>query len=122
MENPMKFYKPNNKEYYYYNYYNYNKLGNKGMVSFFASILSVFIYTSIFYYTFNLSISTLFHNSKFWFLISNTLIIIIAVDYGAFSSSSSLNDNTQHPHDENNKKVEELVIITNEVSQKKRKE
>lgn len=58
----------------------------KGM-SFFAFIFSVFIYISIFY-IFNLSPSALFNNTKFWFLISNTLILIIAVDYGSFSSSS----------------------------------
>ncbi|KAF3449949.1 hypothetical protein FNV43_RR06028 [Rhamnella rubrinervis] len=58
----------------------------KGM-SFFAFIFSVFIYISIFY-IFNLSPSALFNNNKFWFLISNTLILIIAVDYGSFSSSS----------------------------------
>lgn len=58
----------------------------KGM-SFFAFVFSTFIYISMFY-IFNLSPSTLFNNSKFWFLISNTLILIIAVDYGSFSSSS----------------------------------
>lgn len=70
MENPKKPYKPK----------------MKGM-SFFAFIFSIFIYISIFY-IFNLSPSTLFTNTKFWFLISNNLILIIAVDYGAFSSVS----------------------------------
>ncbi|KDP37992.1 hypothetical protein JCGZ_04635 [Jatropha curcas] len=55
----------------------------KGM-SFFAFIFSVFIYISIFY-IFKLSPSKLFNNTQFWFFISNTLIIIILVDYGAFS-------------------------------------
>ncbi|EEF42629.1 uncharacterized protein LOC8264084 [Ricinus communis] len=58
----------------------------KGM-SFFAFVFSIFIYVSIFY-IFNLSPSKLFNTSKFWFFISNTLIIIILVDYGTFSSSS----------------------------------
>lgn len=62
----------------------------KGM-SFFAFIFSIFIYISIFY-IFNLSPSTLFNNTKFWFLISNNLILIIAVDYGSFSSSKGKAD------------------------------
>ncbi|CAK7350189.1 unnamed protein product [Dovyalis caffra] len=56
-------------------------------VSFFAFVFSIFIYISIFY-IFNLSPSKLFNNTKFWFVISNTLILIIAVDYGSFSSYS----------------------------------
>ncbi|XP_041025299.1 uncharacterized protein LOC121265678 [Juglans microcarpa x Juglans regia] len=57
----------------------------KGM-SFFAFLLSTFVYISVFY-IFNLSPSTLFNTTKFWFFITNTLILIIAADYGAFSSS-----------------------------------
>lgn len=60
-------------------------------ISFFAFIFSIFIYISIFY-IFNLSPSTVFNNTKFWFLISNTLIVIIAVDYGSFSSSKGKAD------------------------------
>ncbi|OAY29169.1 uncharacterized protein LOC110602730 [Manihot esculenta] len=56
-------------------------------ISFIAFVFSIFLYISIFY-IFNLSPSELFKNSKFWFFISNTLIIIILVDYGAFSSST----------------------------------
>ncbi|OWM85489.1 uncharacterized protein LOC116192274 [Punica granatum] len=55
-------------------------------MSFFAFVFSVFIYTSVFY-VLDISPSTLFSNTKFWFFISNTLILIIAADYGAFSSS-----------------------------------
>lgn len=62
----------------------------KGMC-FFASILCIFIYTFIFY-IFNISPSTLFNTTKFWFFISNTLILIIAVDYGAYSSSKEKQD------------------------------
>lgn len=58
--------------------------GSKGMSSF-AFVLSIFIYTSVFY-AFDISPSTLVSNTKFWFIISNTLILIIAADYGAFSS------------------------------------
>ncbi|KAJ4703132.1 Cotton fiber protein [Melia azedarach] len=54
--------------------------------SFFVCVCSVFVYISIFY-VFNLSPSTFLNNNKFWFFISNTLILIIAADYGAFSSS-----------------------------------
>ncbi|XP_031259296.1 uncharacterized protein LOC116117391 [Pistacia vera] len=53
-------------------------------ISFFALIFSISIYISMFY-IFNLSPSL--NNSKFWFFISNTLILIIAADYGVFSSS-----------------------------------
>lgn len=91
MEDPKKLYK-NDKEYYNYPQNNYKA---KDM-SFFAFIFSVFVYISVFY-IFNLSPSTLFNNAKFWFLISNTLILIIAADYGAFSSS---NDNKRDVYDE----------------------
>ncbi|XWS18652.1 hypothetical protein CRYUN_Cryun32bG0063200 [Craigia yunnanensis] len=73
MENPVKTHK----------FKTYQK--PKGM-SFFAFLFSIVIYISIFY-IFSLSPSTLFSNTKFWFAISNTLIFIIAADYGAFASS-----------------------------------
>ncbi|KAL4310694.1 hypothetical protein GQ457_01G041110 [Hibiscus cannabinus] len=53
----------------------------------FAFLFSLVIYISIFY-IFSLSPSTLLCNPKFWFAISNTLILIIAADYGAFASSN----------------------------------
>ncbi|KAE8720004.1 putative Serine-threonine protein kinase, plant-type [Hibiscus syriacus] len=56
-------------------------------LSLFAIAFSIVIYISICYDIFNLSSSTLLSNTKFWFLISNTLILIIAADYGAFSTS-----------------------------------
>ncbi|KAK8524639.1 hypothetical protein V6N13_015655 [Hibiscus sabdariffa] len=69
-------------------YINYQKAKH---ISFFAIAIaiamSIFIYISICYDIFNLSSSTLLSNSNFWFLISNTLILIIAADYGAFSTS-----------------------------------
>ncbi|KAE8656183.1 putative Serine-threonine protein kinase, plant-type [Hibiscus syriacus] len=58
----------------------------KGMVAPFAFLFSIVVYASIFY-VFSFSPSTLFNDNKFWFVISNTLILIIAADYGAFSSS-----------------------------------
>nr|KYP46834.1 hypothetical protein KK1_031537 [Cajanus cajan] len=60
-------------------------------LSFLASIFSLFIYICIFY-TFNLSPYSLLNNNIFWFFMSNTLILIIAVDYGAFSSSKQKQD------------------------------
>ncbi|XP_061370053.1 uncharacterized protein LOC133312799 [Gastrolobium bilobum] len=60
-------------------------------LSFFASIFSLFIYISIFY-IFDLSPYALFNNNIFWFFMSNTLILIIAADYGAFSSSKQKQD------------------------------
>ncbi|KAK6917165.1 Protein of unknown function DUF761, plant [Dillenia turbinata] len=62
-------------------------------LSFSAFVLSILIYISLFY-VFNFSPNTLFKNTKFWFLISNALIIIIAVDSGAFSSSNEDYDNS----------------------------
>ncbi|KDO75451.1 hypothetical protein CISIN_1g039587mg [Citrus sinensis] len=56
------------------------------LYSFVVFLCSIFVYISIFY-IFNLSPSTFLYNNKFWFFISNTLILIIAADYGAFSSS-----------------------------------
>ncbi|XP_022879604.1 uncharacterized protein LOC111397097 [Olea europaea var. sylvestris] len=54
--------------------------------SFWAFLLSIFIYISIFY-IFNLSPSTVLSTTKFWFFISNTIILIIAADFGSFSAS-----------------------------------
>jgi hypothetical protein len=63
------------------------------VMSFFAFLLSnIFIYIFIFYIFDDLSLSTLFNTTKFWFFISNTLILIIAADYGAFSSSKAKQD------------------------------
>ncbi|KAK4421071.1 hypothetical protein Salat_2057600 [Sesamum alatum] len=59
---------------------------NSNLKSFWAFLLSIFIYISVFY-IFNLSPSALFYTTRFWFFISNTLILIIAADFGAFSSS-----------------------------------
>ncbi|KAL4280705.1 hypothetical protein GQ457_03G035310 [Hibiscus cannabinus] len=58
----------------------------KGMTAPFAFLFSLVVYASIFY-VFSSSPSTLFNDNKFWFVISNTLILIIAADYAAFSSS-----------------------------------
>ncbi|CAK8530884.1 unnamed protein product [Lathyrus sativus] len=71
----------------------HNKAKN---LSFFASIFSLFIYISIFY-IFNLSPSSLLNNNIFWFIISNTLILIIAIDYEAFSSTKQ---KQEHLHEE----------------------
>ncbi|TKY59810.1 hypothetical protein E2542_SST16904 [Spatholobus suberectus] len=60
-------------------------------ISFFASIFSLIIYIFVFY-IFNLSPYTLLNNYIFWFLLSNNLILIIAVDYGVFSSSKQKHD------------------------------
>ncbi|KAK6268466.1 hypothetical protein QUC31_012626 [Theobroma cacao] len=78
MENPVKALKSKS----------YQKA--KGM-SFFAFLFSIVIYISIFYIS-SLSPSALFNNTKFWFVISNTLILIIAADYGAYSSSKEKHD------------------------------
>ncbi|XP_073313630.1 uncharacterized protein [Primulina huaijiensis] len=62
------------------------KPNNSSPKSFWAFLLSLLLYVSVFY-AFNLSNSTLLCTTKFWFFISNTLIFIIAADFGAFSSS-----------------------------------
>ncbi|KAK4440180.1 hypothetical protein Salat_0352900 [Sesamum alatum] len=54
--------------------------------SLYPFLLSVFVYISVFY-VFNLSPTTLFSTTKFWFFMCNTLLLIIATDFGAFSSS-----------------------------------
>lgn len=64
----------------------YRKAKGKGMVAPFAFLFSIVFYISIFY-VFSFSPSALFSDNKFWFVISNTLILIIAADYRAFSSS-----------------------------------
>ncbi|XP_049371504.1 uncharacterized protein LOC125836371 [Solanum verrucosum] len=61
-------------------------------LSFWAFVFSICMYISIFY-IFNLSPYTLISTTNFWFFISNTLILIIAVDFNFgsnFSSSSSI--------------------------------
>ncbi|KAL2524439.1 hypothetical protein Adt_09493 [Abeliophyllum distichum] len=63
-----------------------NPKNRTNLKSFWAFLLSIFIYISIFY-IFNLSPSTVLSTTKFWFLISNTLILIIAADFGSFSAS-----------------------------------
>ncbi|XP_073025317.1 uncharacterized protein [Primulina eburnea] len=69
---------------------NFHKFKKKPKISspksFWAFLLSLLLYVSVFY-AFNLSTSTLLCTTKFWFFISNTLIFIIAADFGAFSSS-----------------------------------
>ncbi|XP_022927241.1 uncharacterized protein LOC111434146 [Cucurbita moschata] len=54
---------------------------------FFAFLLSLFIYFS----AFNLSLSTLFRHTTFWFCLSNTLIFIIAAHSRAFSQPPTFN-------------------------------
>ncbi|KAL7211407.1 hypothetical protein ACSBR2_014300 [Camellia fascicularis] len=74
--------KPNRPQFY---------LQRANVTSLWAFLLSIFIYISIFY-SFNLSPSTLLNTTKFWFFLSNTLILIIAADFGAFSSSKTQSD------------------------------
>ncbi|GAA0138528.1 hypothetical protein LIER_00258 [Lithospermum erythrorhizon] len=57
-------------------------------ISFWAILFSTMFYISIFFF-FDIPISSLINTTKFWFLISNTLILIIAADFGAFFSSTS---------------------------------
>ncbi|KAJ4975295.1 hypothetical protein NE237_000401 [Protea cynaroides] len=55
-----------------------------------AFVFFIFICFSMVH--FHPSPSELFHNTKFWFLLSNALILIIAADSGAFSSSKQKYD------------------------------
>ncbi|XP_042477186.1 uncharacterized protein LOC122058618 [Macadamia integrifolia] len=59
-------------------------------VSISAFLFFIFICYSVVH--FDLSPSELFHNTKFWFFLSNALILIIAADSGAFSSSKQKYD------------------------------
>ncbi|KAF5752732.1 hypothetical protein HS088_TW01G00649 [Tripterygium wilfordii] len=58
----------------------------KGIRFIIGFLLPIFVYVSI-SYTFKLSPSNLFNNTKFWFFISNTLLLIIAADYNSFSEN-----------------------------------
>ncbi|XP_042519126.1 glutamic acid-rich protein-like [Macadamia integrifolia] len=55
-----------------------------------AFVFFIFICFSMIH--FHPSPSKLFHNTKFWFFLSNALILIIAADSGAFSSSEQKYD------------------------------
>ncbi|KAI8524413.1 hypothetical protein RHMOL_Rhmol13G0148200 [Rhododendron molle] len=67
----------------------HNQKGNG--TSFWAFLFSIFIFVSVFY-IFNLSLSSLLNTTKFWFLISNTLILIIAADFGASKKQAQVYD------------------------------
>ncbi|KAE9461380.1 hypothetical protein C3L33_06702, partial [Rhododendron williamsianum] len=67
----------------------YNQKGNG--ISFWALLFSIFIFASVFY-IFNLSPSSLLNTTKFWFFISNTLILIIAADFGASKKQAQVYD------------------------------
>ncbi|KAK9093395.1 hypothetical protein Syun_028306 [Stephania yunnanensis] len=57
------------------------------------SFSSAFFYFSLFIIFFSLSHvppSTLFKDTKFWFLLSNAIILVVAADSGAFSSSDKV--------------------------------
>ncbi|XP_043687741.1 uncharacterized protein LOC122638956 [Telopea speciosissima] len=57
--------------------------------------ISAFLFFIFFCFSmlhFHPSPSKLFHNTKFWFFLSNALILIIATDSGAFSSSKHKDD------------------------------
>ncbi|XP_050367604.1 uncharacterized protein LOC126785959 [Argentina anserina] len=86
---PQTLVKPYNFEEYYPQ--NPFKSSARSLIAF---VFSILLYTSVFY-IFNLSPSTLFYNSKFWFAISNTLVLIIAADY-----SSSKDKHNQINHQE----------------------
>ncbi|KAI8524411.1 hypothetical protein RHMOL_Rhmol13G0148000 [Rhododendron molle] len=58
-------------------------------ISFWALLFSIFVFVSVFY-IFNLSPSSLLNTTKFWFFISNTLILIIAVDFGASNKQAEI--------------------------------
>ncbi|KFK44840.1 hypothetical protein AALP_AA1G309200 [Arabis alpina] len=77
IQNPkFESYKPK-KRYYY----------SSSMLSIF---LSIFSYILIFY-VFEVSPSSIFNNTKVLFFISNTIILIIAADYGAFTDKENHN-------------------------------
>ncbi|KAL7089385.1 hypothetical protein ACP275_13G184500 [Erythranthe tilingii] len=75
---------------------------NLNMVSFWAFLLTTLIYISVFYYIFNLSPSVVVCTTKFWFIMSNTLILIIAADFTAFSSSKLLHHTFYEEFDKHN--------------------
>ncbi|KAJ4982396.1 hypothetical protein NE237_033233 [Protea cynaroides] len=66
------------------------KLHNSNKVSVSAFLFFIFLCFSVFH--FHPSPYKLFHNTKFWFFLSNALILIIAANSGAFSSSKQKYD------------------------------
>lgn len=73
----------------------FKKNTNPNLKSFWAFLSSIFIYISVFY-IFNLSPSTLICTTKFWFITSNTLILIIAVDFAAFAAAKRRDSHEEH--------------------------
>ena len=63
--------------------------------------LLIFIFKYYFFSDFSVSRSSLFSTTKFWFLVSNILILIIALDFGAFCSSSNDDLYKDHQNDDN---------------------
>ncbi|CAJ2658663.1 unnamed protein product [Trifolium pratense] len=88
------------------NHSSQNKAKN---LSFFASIFTLFIYISIFY-IFNLSPYTLLNNNIFWFVMSNTLILIIAIDYEAFSSSKQKQENIHEEYVKHSQEIRNQYV------------
>ncbi|XP_022927149.1 uncharacterized protein LOC111434084 [Cucurbita moschata] len=78
VDNPFMPYKPKPKP------NTCNKYTNDYILAFFSSLLLLLSFCIIFK---NLSFSSLFNSTMFWFFISNALIFIIAADYAYFSLS-----------------------------------
>ncbi|WOG84956.1 hypothetical protein DCAR_0104142 [Daucus carota subsp. sativus] len=66
----------------------------------FLSIL-IFIFKYYFFNDLNVSHSSFLSTTKFWFLVSNIIVLIIALDFGAFCSSSNDGLYKDHPNDDN---------------------
>ncbi|KAL1567475.1 hypothetical protein AAHA92_02951 [Salvia divinorum] len=88
------------------------KKTNTNLKSFWAFLSSLIIYFCVFY-IFNLSPSTLIYTTKFWFFISNTLILIVAIDFAAFSSAKrhdSLDEENMLKHTSPKSNMEQVIV------------
>lgn len=97
IQNPIKLskFKNNNRA---------TQLKRNKLVSFWAFVFSLIMYISIFY-MFNLSPYNLVSTTNFWFFISNTLILIIAVDFNFGSSFSSSSNDQEYSFQEHYMKI-----------------
>lgn len=71
-------------------------------IPFCVIFLSTIIFTLKYYFfeNFNMPHSNIFNTTKFWFLVSNIIILIIAADFGAFRSSTQDDLYKDYPKDD----------------------
>ncbi|OVA07426.1 hypothetical protein BVC80_8713g8 [Macleaya cordata] len=84
-------------------------------ISLFSSsvlFLSIFIILSLSFFHLSTNSYNLFKNTKFWFFISNVIVVIIAADSGVFSSSSKHENDLYEEFLKNSKTKSTSATIT----------